>query len=166
MEQTTHGTTRDALLRFVEQFTMVLVDSGMQRMAARVFAYVLADDDERYTATQLAEGLRVSPAAISGAVRTLVQAGLLAKEREPGARADHYRVYDDDIWSHIIMQRMGILKRYEEILTTGVQQLGDSRGSRRLAETLDYMAFMQDELPRTVERWRQVRQDRARPRSR
>lgn len=154
-----------ALLRFVEQFALVLADSGLARMPARVFAYVLADDAERYTAAQLADGLRVSPAAISGAVRTLVQAGLLAREREPGSRADNYRIYDDDVWSHIIMQREPLLRRYSEVLSDGIGTLGDAPGSRRLAETLEYIDFMRAELPGIMKRWRErlaaVREERS-----
>lgn len=151
----------DALLRFVERFALVLVEAGLPRMPARVFAFVLADDDDRYTAGELAAGLRVSSAAISGALRVLVQAGLLAKEREPGSRADQYRIYDDDVWSHIMMQRLPLMRRYEEILADGVQQLGSTRGARRLAETLDYMTFMREELPRTIERWQALRAKRS-----
>ncbi|HEU0285555.1 MAG TPA: helix-turn-helix domain-containing protein, partial [Nocardioidaceae bacterium] len=65
----------EAVLRFVERFALILVESGMPRMPSRVFAYFLADEAERYTARELATGLRVSPAAISGAVRYLIQAG-------------------------------------------------------------------------------------------
>lgn len=150
----------DALLRFVERFALVLVEAGLQRMPARVFAYVLADDAEKYTANELAEGLRVSPAAISGAVRTLVQAGLLAKEREPGSRADHYRIYDDDVWSHIMAQRLPLMQRYETILEEGIEQIGPTRGSSRLAETLDYMRFTREEMQNMQERWQKRRAQR------
>ncbi|RIQ21094.1 GbsR/MarR family transcriptional regulator [Jiangella rhizosphaerae] len=153
----------DALLRFVEQFALVLTESGLPRMPARVFAYVLAEDAERYTAAELAEGLRVSPAAISGAVRSLVQAGLLAREREPGSRADHYRIYDDDVWSHIIMQREPLLRRYTTVLSEGLGTLGEGRGARRIAETLDYMQFMRAELPLMIERWRKHRAEHPPP---
>jgi DNA-binding transcriptional regulator GbsR (MarR family) len=76
------------LLRAVERFAQTMEMSGMPRMAARVFAYVLAEDSDRYTAADLADGLRVSPAAVSGAVRYLVDARLLFREREPGTRSD------------------------------------------------------------------------------
>jgi DNA-binding transcriptional regulator GbsR (MarR family) len=149
----------DAVLRFVEQFAMILVESGMHRMPARVFAYVLADDADRYTARELSEGLRVSPAAISGAVRYLVQGGLLIKEREPGSRSDHYRVYDGDIWYTITQQRLPLLKRYEEILSDGVEMLDQTRpGGRRIRETLEYMRFTRVELTEMAERWREHKQ--------
>jgi DNA-binding transcriptional regulator GbsR (MarR family) len=146
----------DAVLRFVERFAMILVESGMPRMPSRVFAYVLADDAESYTARELATGLRVSPAAISGAVRYLLQTGLLIREREPGARSDHYRVYDDDIWYTIAQQRLPLLKRYEDILTEGVEMLGQARpGGRRVRETLEYMRFTRAEMAESAERWRE-----------
>lgn len=146
----------EAVLRFVERFAMILVESGMHRMPARVFAYVLADDAERYTARDLSEGLRVSPAAISGSVRYLVQMGLLSKEREPGARSDHYRVHDEDIWYSITRQRLPLLQRYEDILTEGVAMLDQARpGGRRIRETLEYMRFMRVEMAEVAERWRE-----------
>ncbi|PSL05362.1 MarR family protein [Haloactinopolyspora alba] len=150
----------DELLKFVEQFAFVLVDAGMARMPARVFAYVLADDAEKYTANELAEGLQVSPAAISGAVRALVQGGLLAKEREPGSRADHYRIYDDDVWSHIMMQRLPLLSRYETILEHGIERIGPGQGANRLAETLDYIRFTREEFTQMQKRWQQRRAEK------
>ena len=102
------------LLRAVEQVTTLFTDAGMPRMASRVFAYALADDADRYTAADLADGLEVSPAAVSGAVRYLVDVRLLFKEREPGTRADLYRIYDDDVWSAIMLARLPLLERWEQ----------------------------------------------------
>ena len=147
-----------ALLAFVERFALVLSDSGLPRMPARVFAYVLADDAERYTAGELAAGLRVSPAAISGAVRHLVKAGLLGREREPGARSDVYRIYDDDVWSRIYGQQGAVLARYEQAAADGVATLGRDRpGGRRMAETQEFFAFLRVELPGMLARWQATR---------
>lgn len=144
----------DALLWFVERFAMLLSDSGMERMPARVFSYVLAEDSDRYTAAELAEGLGVSRAAISTATRELVQAGLLGKEREPGARADHYRVYDDDVWAAIFRQRTPLLDRYRELAAEGIRLLGvDTRGGRRLLQTVAYFDFLAEEMPKMIDEW-------------
>jgi DNA-binding transcriptional regulator GbsR (MarR family) len=100
----------------------------------------------------------VSPAAISGAVRYLVQAGLLGREREPGARADTYRVYDDDVWYAITTQRQEALDRSVRFLTDGVELLDAARpGGRRVRETLDYYRFMRAELPELMNRWQKHR---------
>lgn len=149
----------EAVLQFVEQFGLLLTESGMPRMAARVFAFVLADDAERYTARELASGLRVSPAAVSESVRYLVLLGLLGREREPGARSDAFRIYDDDVWYAIAMQRVETFERWVQFLSDGVELLDAARpGGRRVRETLEYYRFMRDEIPEMLRRWQQHRQ--------
>jgi DNA-binding transcriptional ArsR family regulator len=159
-ESADHG----AMLRLVERFAIALAGTGMARMPARVFAYALIDDADRYTATELAEALRVSPAAISMAVRDLVRAGLLGKQREPGDRTDTYVLFDDDIWSEIYLNREGLLEPFERIAAEGVDLLGSDRpGGRRLAETRAFFAFMRQEMPALMVRWKQYRQDALAP---
>lgn len=148
----------EALTRFVERFASILQEAGFPRMPARVFAFVLADDAESYTAAELASGLQVSPAAISGAARYLVQAGLLGRERRPGSRSDHYRVYDDDVWSAILLQQIPILERHAAFLEESSKLLDQRRpGGRRIQETLEFYRFMRMNLPMLVSRWQEHR---------
>lgn len=154
MNEPSETQDRDALLRFVERFALMLEEAGLSRMPARVFSYVLAEDSDRYTATELAEGLGVSRAAISGAVRLLVQTGMLAKEREPGSRVDQYRVYDEDVWAAINRQRMPSLERWAQVIEDGLDLVGrHTRGGRRLLQSQAYFLFMAERLPRLVEEW-------------
>lgn len=151
---------QEALLRFVERFALTLVDAGMPRMPSRVFAYVLADDATRYTAGELADGLRVSRAAISGAVRYLVQAGFLTKEREPGARSDHYCIDDEDVWQKMYESRLPLIQRWIEDLDGGIAVLGTDRpGGQRLRESRAYMQFLEEELTAMIERWPKRKQE-------
>jgi hypothetical protein len=144
-------------LRFIEQFALLLADGGVPRMAARVFACVLADDAGRLTAGELAERLRVSPAAVSGAARYLIQVDLLTKAREPGARRDHYRLADD-LWYEAFGHKEALLRRWEEGLLDGIELLGpDSPAGRRLDETREFFAFIRTELAPMLERWREHR---------
>ena len=71
----------EGLLRVVERIALILNEAGIPRMPARVLAYMLADDADRYSAAALADGVRVSPAAISGAVRYLTATRMVVKER-------------------------------------------------------------------------------------
>ncbi|MDV3221289.1 helix-turn-helix domain-containing protein [Intrasporangium sp.] len=149
---------RAELLRYVERFALVLAESGVPRMPARVFAYVLADDADRYTAAELSEGIGVSPAAISGAVRYLTKVGLLAREREPGTRSDVYRIYDDDVWGTIFRQRVPLLERYELAAAEGVAILpAGSRGARRLEETQEFFRYLRREEEKVMDRWSELR---------
>ena len=147
----------DATLRFVEDFALLLVDAGMPRMPARVFACVLADDAGALTAGDLAERLQVSPAAISGAVRWLTQMHLLTRAREPGARRDHYRMRDDQ-WYETTVFKTAALRRFEDVLAEGVALVGaDTPAGRRLEETQQFFAFFRAELPALLERFRATR---------
>ena len=60
------GTDRDpeAVSRFVEHFAAQLVEAGLPRMPARVFAALLASDTGVMTSAELGEQLRVSPAGM------------------------------------------------------------------------------------------------------
>jgi DNA-binding transcriptional regulator GbsR (MarR family) len=152
----------DALRRFVERFALLLTEAGWPRMPARVFACLLADQRGRLTAGELADRLRVSPGAISGAVRYLMQVGLLRREREPGARSDHYLV-GDDVWYESFVQRANTLHRWRDGLAEGVDVVGlDSPAGRRLDESRAFFAFLQDELAGVMTRWRERERQRAR----
>jgi predicted transcriptional regulator len=149
--------TNEAVRRFIERFALLLTEAGMARMPARAFAALLAEDSGRLTAAELAERLAVSPAAISGAVRYLTQVGMVVRDREPGARRDHYRLHDD-VWTGMYLSRLGALKRWEEAMAEGVEALGtDGPAGRRVQETREFFAFLQDELPAVVEHWRRRR---------
>jgi predicted transcriptional regulator len=146
-----------AVTRFIERFAGTLVDSGVPRMPARVFAALLASDEGRLTAAELAETLRISPAAVSGAVRYLVQVAMASREREPGSRRDHI-VVRNDAWYEMMMDRERMLKQWEDSLREGVEVLGSgTRGGARVAETLAFIEFLHSHLPRLLEQWREHR---------
>jgi DNA-binding transcriptional regulator GbsR (MarR family) len=143
-------------LRFIERFALLMTEAGMARMPARVFAAVLADEDGRMTASELAERLHVSPAAISGAVRTLTQLHMLTRGREPGARRDHYEMVHDQ-WPEMFVYRSAVLKNWEDALAEGVELLGPGPAAERLDETRAFFEFVRGELPGLMERWRERR---------
>ncbi|MCH7232223.1 MarR family transcriptional regulator [Glycomyces sp. L485] len=144
---------RADLLDYVERFSEILIASGVQRMSARVFSYILADDAASYTAAELADGLDVSLAAISGAVRELTTMGLLFKGRRPGTRADVYQLNEDDIWGSIILERSPLIERYKSLALEGMDTLPPGPGRDRLEQTAEFMQFWLDEVQGMGERW-------------
>ncbi|RRR97439.1 GbsR/MarR family transcriptional regulator [Glycomyces terrestris] len=148
---------RKAMLDYVEQFAGILATSGMQRMAARVFTYILVDDDETYTAAEIAEGLGISLAAVSGAVRELLAAGLVFKTRRPSTRADVYRLNDEDIWGNIMLDRSGFLDRYRDTALIGIDTLPEGPGRDRLIQTAAFMEFTKTEMRLMRDHWNERR---------
>lgn len=139
--------------RFIERFSGALVEAGMPRMPARVFAALLIDDDGARTSAELAEQLEVSPAAISGAVHYLVQVGLVARGRQPGSRRDVYRLYSD-VWYEVFARQDQRYARWIDSMRDGISAVGpQTAAGRRLGETMGFFDYLRTELPGLIERW-------------
>ena len=144
-----------AVARFVEHFAQLLVEGGMARMPARAFARILVTDAGRLTAAELAEQLKASPAAISGAIKYLEQTDLVTRRRDPGERRDHYEMRGQDVWYEVMTRRDHILQRWVDGLGEGIDALGeDTPAGQRVHETREFMAFMITELTGMLDRWR------------
>ena len=140
--------------RFIERFAGVLIDGGVPRMPARVFGALLCSDSGRMTAAELADALQVSPAAVSGAVRYLVQTGLIERVREPGSRRDVYSLGSDP-WYEALYRREPLIGRWERALADGVAAVGaDTPAGHRLQDSAAFFTFLADELPALLARWR------------
>ncbi|CAM5636870.1 MarR family transcriptional regulator [Streptomyces spiroverticillatus] len=151
------GRDPEAVSRFVERFAGEMTDAGMQRMASRVFAALLASEDGSLTSTELSEQLQISPAAVSGAIRYLTHVSMVRREREPGTRRDRYLLHDQ-LWYEAFGRRDQIMVRWEAVLLEGAELLGpDTAAGRRVAESADFFAFVQKEIPLMMERWRAQR---------
>ncbi|MFE3947291.1 GbsR/MarR family transcriptional regulator [Streptomyces sp. NPDC059118] len=150
---TRSGRDAEAVSRFVERFASEMTEAGMQRMASRVFAALLADDDGSMTSAELALALQISPAAVSGAVNYLTQVSMVGREREPGSRRDRYRLIDE-VWFTTFASRDRVLTRWENTLREGVRILGkDTPAGARIAETVAFFEFLQAELVGMLDRW-------------
>ncbi|GAA1432412.1 MarR family transcriptional regulator [Streptomyces thermospinosisporus] len=150
----------EAVSRFVEHFAAQLVEAGLPRMPARVFAALLASDTGALTSAELGEQLKISPAAVSGAVRYLAQVHMISREREPGSRRERYRVHGDQ-WYEALTNREAIIRRWGDALREGVTSLGPTTpAGRRLAETLAFFEFVEKEVADMMERWRVHRERR------
>lgn len=144
-----------------EELAGLLIDAGMQRMASRVYAHLFMDDEGVRTAAELAERLRVSPGAISGAVGYLSQVYLLTRERQPGSRRERYRIHQG-VMHDSIANRSRILDRWSATMRKGMEQLGpDSPAGARLAENAEFVEFLRDELAGVMERWERRQAERA-----
>ncbi|HEV3497107.1 MAG TPA: MarR family transcriptional regulator, partial [Actinomycetes bacterium] len=151
------GRDDEAVRRFIERFALTLAESGMARMPARVFAAILCADDGRCTAADLVGLLGVSPAAISGAVRYLIQLRLVRREREPGERRDHYRI-STDTWYEAVTRREEMIVRWEQDLSDGVKAVGPgSPAGDRLEETRQFFEHFRKALEQAVLDWRELR---------
>jgi DNA-binding transcriptional regulator GbsR (MarR family) len=138
----------------------MLSQSGFARMPARVFVALLVTDSGSLTAAELAAMLQVSPAAISSAVRYLIQLGLTGREREPGSRRDRYRV-PDDVWYEVVRVREQAMERWFPALQDGIEALGTGTpAAERLAETADFFEVLNKQGPEMLAKWHERKASR------
>jgi DNA-binding transcriptional regulator GbsR (MarR family) len=141
--------------RFVERFALLLSDAGLGRMPSRVFAALLVTEEGKLTAGEIADTLRVSPAAVSGAVRYLLQVGLIVKRRDPGERRDHYEV-TDDMWYETYAHREKQMDEWAQAMAEGAAAVGlDTKAGWRLDMSRQFFEFLRDQLPELMKKWRE-----------
>jgi predicted transcriptional regulator len=138
--------------QFAERFINALTEMGVPRMPARVFVTLLISDAGRLTAAEIGSALQASPAAVSGAVRYLVQVGLIVRASEPGTRRLTYSV-PQDVWQHMIESRNAQMARWAGILRDGAALLTGSPAGPRVLESAQYFDFVVGELPGMQARW-------------
>jgi DNA-binding transcriptional regulator GbsR (MarR family) len=149
----------DPLFDYIERFAAVLVAAGFPAMPARVFVALQVTDSGRLTAAELAGMLRISPAAVSGAVRYLIQVGLVHKERVPGSRRDYYRT-PGNMWDDLLRMRDQVMSRWTALAREGIDLVGpDTPAGERLTEQAAFLEFVTKELSEVLARWEQYRAD-------
>jgi predicted transcriptional regulator len=146
-----------ATAEFVEGFALVLNRAGMQRMGSRVFAALLAAEEDGLTAKEIGDTLGVSPAAVSGAVNYLTSTGLAGRRRVPGTRVDRF-VVESTQWAEAIATETDRLRELSAWLAKGAAAVPSGSPTHlRLSETQAFFDFLVIEMPKLVERWREQR---------
>ena len=145
----------------VEHLGGALAEAGLARLPARVFAALMATEDGRLTAAELARDLQVSPAGISGAVRYLTNVRLIRRERERGSRRDVYVVLDD-AWHDILMQKDQIYAPILAALVEAREEVGSAtRAGGRMQLSVEFLEFVQREMDDMARRWDEYKAGRS-----
>jgi DNA-binding transcriptional regulator GbsR (MarR family) len=153
-KRTRGGRDEAAIRQFIEHISMTFADLGFPRMAARILFVIMCAEEDSLTAAQIAERLGISPAAVSGAVRYLVQIRLVHRAPVPGSRRDTYRL-PDDAWYEASVLKSALYKIFSELAQEGVAALGgeSTDAGARMAQMRDYFEFIHNELPTLLDRW-------------
>lgn len=147
----------DSLAEISERMALVLTDLSMQRMTARVMSAFMFTEEPSLTSRDLCDQLSASAGAVSMAIKTLTTLELLERVPVPGSRRDHYRLREDP-WAMMASAEPAAFGAMIKIADEGLEHAGaDSEVGRRLTDMRDFYAFMQQEIPRIMERWNEVK---------
>ena len=148
---------QDKAKNFVEEVGIAFEQTGLPRMAGRIFGWLLISETPYQSSAELAEALMASKGSISTTTRLLIQIGLIERFVIPGERHDHFRLGPSAV-KHTI--RRGLedeIKMFRQLAERGLELIGDRHSPRRqwLEEMLKSYAFMEKEFPALLERWEQ-----------
>ncbi|MER5930930.1 MarR family transcriptional regulator [Streptomyces sp. NPDC002054] len=150
-----HGRDPEAVHELAEQFTAMMVGTGLPRMTARVLTCLYVTDSGSLTATELAQRLQVSPASVSKAVGELEQQELIRRERDPGRRRDRY-VIDADAWFRGWMASARQNTMLADFARHSARTLGPATpAGTRMQDIGDFFEHVGRTMIRAAEEWRQ-----------
>jgi DNA-binding transcriptional regulator GbsR (MarR family) len=144
---------------FVEEVGIVFEQTGLPRMAGRIFGWLLISDPPYQSPAELAEALMASKGSISTTTRLLIQMGIIERFIIPGVRHDYFRLRQDALQRTI---RHGVedeIKMFRELAEQGLELMKDESYTRRqwLEEMCDRYAFLEQEFPALMERYEKQR---------
>ncbi|MEU7065721.1 helix-turn-helix domain-containing protein [Streptomyces sp. NPDC046161] len=156
-----HGRDPEALAAYEEQFTAVMMQSGLSnKMMARVMVCLLTTDSGSMTAAELVQRLQVSPASISKSIAFLEGQALVRRERDE-RRRERY-VIDENLWYHSMEASVRALTQQVEISRQGVGILGPGTPAAvRLENVARFLDFVAESLARAAEQARDVLHSKA-----
>jgi len=150
------GRDPGAVQALEEQFTAVVVQTGLPRMSARVLTSLFLTDSASLTAAELVERLQVSPASVSKAIGQLEQQELIRRERDHRGRRDRY-VIDGDVWLRSWLASARQNAMLADFADQGATLLGaDTLAGARLREMGQFFAHLGRDMIQAAERWRQL----------
>jgi len=108
--------------------------------------------------TQIADALGVSKAAVSTAARSLLQAGVVERLGEPGARGDYYRALPGPMETVLGVDHALTLK---SLVDRGLELIADKDQTQSnyvlLRELSEFLDFLEGEIPGLLARWNEHR---------
>ena len=149
---------QDEEKKFVEEVGIVFEQTGLPRMAGRIFGWLLISDPSYQSPDELAEALMASKGSISTMTRLLIQIGLIERLSLPGVRHDYFRLRPGAL-HQLIKESLVQITALRQLAEHGLELVeGKAPPTRQwLEEMRDTYAFFEREFPALLERWEQER---------
>ena len=144
---------------YAEDVALYFEQNGLPRSSGRILGWLLVAEPPHQSMTDLVDGLQVSKSSVSTATRNLIQLGLIERISLPGIRQDYYRILDG-LWKTAFKQQQVQVTAMLKLAEQGLELLADSpeEQQQRLREMHDLYTFIDEEIPRILDRWEEKQQ--------
>ena len=145
----------DSERSFIEEAGVVFEQTGIPRMAGRLFGWLLISDPPYQSPLQLAEVLHASKGSISTSIRLLTQMGFIERHFIPGSRHDNFRLSPDAIKKIIRHGLEQEIKMFRSLSDRGLELMKGIPAKRKtwLKEMQNRYAYLEKCFPALLERY-------------
>jgi DNA-binding transcriptional regulator GbsR (MarR family) len=145
----------DSERSFIEEVGIVFEQTGLPRMAGRLFGWLLIADPPHQSPAELADVLQASKGSISTTVRLLTQSGFIERYVIPGSRHDYFRLPADAIKKVINHGLVQEIKMFRSLSTRGLELTKELPAKRKawLKEMQSRYNYMEKAFPVLLEKY-------------
>jgi len=145
----------DAERSFIEEVGVVFEQTGIPRMAGRLFGWLLISDPPYQSPAELAEVLKASKGSISTSVRLLQQMGFIERHVIPGSRHDNFRLPENAV---NMLIRHGLeqeIKMFRGLAEQGLEMNKTLPAKRKawLKEMQNRYSYLEKTFPALMEKY-------------
>ncbi len=151
----------DSERSFIEEVGVVFEQTGLPRMAGRLFGWLLISDPPYQSPSQLAEVLRASKGSISTSIRLLTQMGLIERHVIPGSRHDHFKLPEDSIKKIIKHGLEQEIKMFRKLSERGLELTKAIPAKRKawLKEIQSRYSYLEKAFPELLKKYDRERSE-------
>lgn len=149
----------DSERSFIEEVGVVFEQTGLPRMAGRLFGWLLISDPPYQSPSQLAEVLHASKGSISTSIRLMTQMGFIERHVIAGSRHDHFRLSEDAIKRIIRHGLEQEIKMFRTLSERGLELTKALPAKRKtwLKEIQSRYAYLEKAFPALLEKYERER---------
>lgn len=153
----------EAAEEFIARVSTHLEAYGFSKIAGRMLGFFLVDGQSR-SLDELSERLQISKGSASTNARLLEGIGMLERRSRPGDRRDFYSLAEDPCRNLFSVAR-NRMRGMRDLFKESAQDLPDEMKEARcrLAEWVDFYAFILSDMDRRMERWDALQKEQTDP---
>lgn len=146
-------------LKHIEQSALLFEQTGMTRMAGRIFGYLLICDEDAVSFDQIRKTLQASKGSISTNLKQLVNTGLIEQTTFPGDRKTYYRASQMHI-GDIMSRRLNLMEKFVNLFSQARKlKTREDDVSEWLHETACFYQWMEERMEELMDRWEQEKEE-------
>ena len=145
---------------FVEEVGVAFEQTGLTRMAGRIFGWLLISDPPYQSPDELTGVLMASRGSIGNNLDLLIRLGLIQRFVVAGERHDHFRLKEDALQKTVKHGLEDEIKMFRTLAERGLDLMkGESSvATHRLEEMRDRYGFLEKALPELMKRYERKRE--------